>query len=83
MVEIKTKACERCNKEFDIDTAYRTLYVEDHPHPNDIENIREEQSYTLCLSCATLIPSFLDDETDYLEQPTDKLEKVLNGEDIL
>ena len=47
MVEIKTKACERCNKEFDIDTAYRTLYVEDHPHPNDIENIREEQSYTL------------------------------------
>mgnify|MGYP006875058212 CR=1 FL=1 len=59
MVEIKTKACERCNKEFDIDTAY------------------------LCLSCATLIPSFLDDETDYLEQPTDKLEKVLNGEDIL
>jgi len=82
MVEIRTKTCSRCGEEFDIDAAYRTLYIEDHPHPDDVEagNVPEDQSYTLCGSCAVLIPSFLDDETDTLERPTDELEKILNGE---
>jgi hypothetical protein len=82
MIETKTKTCARCDREFDIDAAYRTLYIQDHPHPDDFEagSVLEDQSYTLCHSCANLIPSFLDDETDTQEQPNDELRKVLNGE---
>lgn len=86
MDELLTKVCDRCEKEFEIDLHYRTLFVENHPHPKDVEMgaVEDLREYVLCLSCSLLIPAFLDPEVDSLENysPSAELREALEDDDM-
>ena len=80
MEDVPTETCARCDVQFDIDEHYRVIRVVDHPHPDDIPNIREEKEYPLCGPCAADFPVWLDPDVDSPEElHPDPIEELFTG----
>lgn len=82
MVEIKTKICDRCDTEFDIDEAYYNLSMKEHPHPEDMvgNNTPDERSWVLCGPCSAKLPVWLEPDVDSFEELHDEsVEELFAG----